>query len=183
MRVDLVIEPFVITFSSHGTLVIEAMDLPAALGSPLPGIMYSGSNEVLNETWDSQGREPLRLEGNDDGMPVDLQDPRLQRCVTNYVGKHRPELDELHEQARRKWQAVLKEPQRVDGIVIMPEQKVRWYYSKGGARSSTIDKGEYSFLLGCGNTLYLRTPEGIAFPCDLRGSNGSRSWLEVVDKR
>jgi len=104
-----------------------------------------GTIEPLNETWANDGREPLQLEAFDDGMP-DLEDPRLERCVRDYIEKHAERLQKSLEDARTKWEQMCVTPVDVEGTMLMPGQRLRVYYAKDGVREHARDDGERVFL-------------------------------------
>lgn len=118
--------PFHAFISSHGHYGIAASDLPWAVVGPLPGLLEHGRAEALNETWDSEGREPDRLIGTDDDMP-DLADPRLERCLKAYVERHWATLQRRHEKAKRRWEEMQQQTVVVNGVSLRPGQRVRLY--------------------------------------------------------
>ena len=120
------IGPFEAYVSSHGHYGIAAHDLPWAVTGPLPGLLEHGRAEALNEAWDSEGREPDRLVGNDDGMP-DLEDPRLERCLRGYIEKHWASLQRRHEEAKQRWEEMQQHVFVVRGVPLRPGQAVRLY--------------------------------------------------------
>ena len=120
--------PFHAFVSSRGIYGIAARDLPWALIGPLPGLLEHGKAESLNETWDSEGREPNRLIGTDDDMP-DLADPRLEKCVRAYVERHWPSLQRRHDEAKQRWEQMQRHTRVVKGVSLRPGQRVRLYCS------------------------------------------------------
>jgi len=118
--------PFHAFVSSHGHFGIAARDLPWAVVGSLPGLLEHGTAEILNETWDSEGLEPDRLIGTDDGIP-NLEDPRLARCVRAYVEKNWPSLQRRYEQAKQRWEEMKQHTLVVKGVPLRPGQTVLLY--------------------------------------------------------
>jgi hypothetical protein len=119
-------EPFRAVVSSHGYYFISAKDVPSAVDSPLPGVLEQGRAEALNETWDSEGREPNQLIGNDDDMP-DLEDPRLERCVRAFIEKHWLSLQRRHEETKKRWEKMQGQLFVVDGVPLRTGQRIRLF--------------------------------------------------------
>ena len=102
--------PFHAFVSSHGHFGIAARDLPWAVVGSLPGLLEHGTAEILNETWDSEGLEPDRLIGTDDG-----------------VEKNWPSLQRRYEQAKQRWEEMKQHTLVVKGVRLRPGQTVLLY--------------------------------------------------------
>jgi hypothetical protein len=137
----------------------------------------------LNETWNHEGREPKTL-GTWEGDLPDLDDPRLERCVTAYFTKNRNKLEELRVSAVARWEELKTNPQIVDSRAFTPGELVELIYSSTGAESDAIVKGTYAFAGIEDGRVFLVTPDG-AF--DIRiGFNAlgpARHWLLPVSKK
>jgi hypothetical protein len=90
-------------------------------------LLEEGRVEALNEIWDSEGREPHQLVGNDDDMP-DLEDARLERCIKAYVEKNWLSLQYRHEQAKQRWEEIKQQTVVVNGVPLRPLQRVRFHH-------------------------------------------------------
>ncbi len=157
------IEPYKVCVSTHGMYLIFVEDLPHWYMTPLPGLLEHGSPAVLNETWDSEGREPFALDATDDLLSGIIDDPRLRKCAIAYVEKHRAALDDAYDSAKEAWRVMQQTPIDVQGTSIRPGQRVRFFHSPGGTRENVVDKGEAIFLYyggHGGNSLYLKTDRG-----------------------
>jgi hypothetical protein len=142
----------------------------------LPGILLRETTVKLNETWDSEGREPSTLGTWEDELP-DLLDPRLQICVTAYFAKHRAELEQLRCSAMARWDEIKKIPQMVESRMFTPGERVDLVFSSTGMESDAMVKGTYTFAGLEEDLIFLVSPKG-AF--DIRiGPNAppGRHWL------
>jgi hypothetical protein len=170
------IPPYKVNVSSHGQFTVWVKSIPSSVHSTvLPGAIFRAKCDVLNETWSSEGREPLHIEPYDDGMP-DLEDPRLERCVRDYIQLHHDELARLHQAAAEKWEELKMVHQLVEGRLISPGQPVNLLHSANGEHASAVSKGTFEFAGIEGNRVFLHSPQG-TFNVVLGQQRSGRSWV------
>lgn len=164
--------PFHAFVSSHGHYGIAVHDLPWWVDSPLPGLLEHGRAEALNETWESEGRQPEQLVGTDDDMP-DLEDPRLEKCLRAYVERHWESLQRRHAEAKQHWIEMQQHTLVVKGVSLRPGQRVRLYF----AGPPPINGDEFTFhFIDSGGRIFLRGENGVR-----SHKLGSADRLEPVD--